>query len=88
MSNLENDRLTEKLVEAFDVWADDYDTRNYLAEVYLEGTEYYSFCKDDNQDLLHSHLDDLYLDIEHEFFNRDVPCFDIQELYESISEGE
>lgn len=84
MSNLQNDILTDKLSEAFDLWVDDYDTRNYLAEKYLDGMDYYRYCKDDAQDLLHDYLDDLYEEIEQEFLSRDVACFDIDDLYKNI----
>jgi hypothetical protein len=82
MSCIENDKLIDRLKEKYYIWADDYDTRNMLAERFLEGVDYYSYCKDDNQDLLHSYLDELYCEIEDEFFNNEQDCFDIGFLYE------
>jgi len=82
MSCLENNKLLDRLKEAYDIWVEDYDVQNELAERFLEGVDYYRYCKDDAWDLLHPVLDEFYDEIEEAFFNNGTACFDIDFLYE------
>lgn len=61
MSDLTNTELEEKALEVFEEAAcDDYDFRALLAETFLEGMEYYLFCKDDRSDYLDDYLEDYF----------------------------
>jgi len=83
MSTLQNDILLERLAEAFElVFIEDSALRGELAYIYLEGTEYYLFCKDDAQDYLNDYEEDIYNKIEETFINCEGSCFDIRALAE------
>ena len=50
------EQISEALSTAY---ADDYDLNNALAEHYLEGMDFYLYCKEDATDLLESVYDTL-----------------------------
>ena len=92
MSNLQNQILIDRLVEAFDdAIYNDYDLRSTLAYHLLDSMEYYLFCKDDRSEYLDDRSDEIYSKIEEQFFSSDIPNFDIRDLAErayDIERGE
>lgn len=85
MSNLQNEKLLERLRDAYDAWIGDWDIQDKIAEDRLDTDHPYFCCDDgDNEGLLDDCLEDVYFDIEEVFLSREIPCFDIDELYGCI----
>lgn len=85
MSCLENNILEERLAEAFEVaMIDDYELQNELACIFLNSSDHYLYCKEDDRDLLHNYEDEIYEELEECFFEKEEACFDIRELASEV----
>lgn len=81
MSCQENITLEEKLIEAFDeAIGSDYEFQGAIAYDFLEGMDYYLFCKEDAWDLVP--WDEIYEKIKEAFDDTEGTCFDIRALAE------
>lgn len=83
MSNLENNKLFDRLGEEFDsaLWIDSV-LNDKLAEIYLEPPEYMLHCQDGDNSYLDAYLDDIYEKVKEAFINCEGSTFDIRALVE------